>query len=203
MFTFADGTSLLASDKSTIFDVVFVVDNFDLVRDITDKFNEENLKTCQLGDVVYNDIAPVRYRAVSEPNGIVSLTIHNKQILTEQIVAQQIEDAKKEEQDKAAVVLEAAIAKAESEKDAIRSEYNELISKIGYHFVQNGNVIEVVKDETQVENDGTDYLKPISFEAGMTVKTGLWYTDGENIWEAISDGVPVDFNDTDYFDIIG
>lgn len=52
------------------------------------------------------------------------------------------------------------------------------------------------------EFDGTDYLCPITYIPGMEITIGLWYTDGEDIWEAIKDGIPQDFNDKNYFDII-
>lgn len=82
------------------------------------------------------------------------------------------------------------------------------VNKEGYHLELIHNegmfVWEFVKDEeTPTENDGTDYLKPITYSVGMTVHTGLWYTDGDDIWEAIADGIPTDFTDKDYFDIIG
>lgn len=51
-------------------------------------------------------------------------------------------------------------------------------------------------------NDGTDYTKPITWTAGMAVVTGLWYTDGEDIWDAIKDGVPASFADREFFGII-
>lgn len=50
--------------------------------------------------------------------------------------------------------------------------------------------------------DGTNYLRPITYIVGMTVVNGLWYTDGENIWEATQTGIPFDFSDTNYFEII-
>lgn len=52
------------------------------------------------------------------------------------------------------------------------------------------------------EFDGTDYLRPITYMIDMGVIAGLWYTDGENTWEAISTGVPADFADKEYFDVL-
>lgn len=52
------------------------------------------------------------------------------------------------------------------------------------------------------EFDGTDYLRPITYTIGLKIMAGLWYTDGGDIWEAIKTGIPADFNDMEYFDII-
>ncbi|WP_270603977.1 hypothetical protein [Dorea amylophila] len=61
---------------------------------------------------------------------------------------------------------------------------------------------ELVEDPDYIKiNDGTDYTKPVVWKAGMSVTTGLWYTDGENVWEAIKDGVPASLEDKEYFDI--
>lgn len=51
-------------------------------------------------------------------------------------------------------------------------------------------------------NDGTDYTKPIRWVEGMAVVTGLWYTDGDDVWECLADGVPSGFDDRAFFDII-
>lgn len=63
------------------------------------------------------------------------------------------------------------------------------------------NVIEVVKKDDS-EFEGGDYLNPIFYSQGMIVKVGLFYTDGDNIWEALKTGTPLDFNDSEFFDII-
>lgn len=64
------------------------------------------------------------------------------------------------------------------------------------------SVIEIEKkDDSDMEKG--DYLNPIIYSVGMFVKIGLWYTDGDNIWEALKDGVPRNFEDREYFDIIG
>lgn len=57
-------------------------------------------------------------------------------------------------------------------------------------------------DLTGLEYDGTDYLRPITYVNGMEIISGLWYTDGEDTWEAIKSGTPVDFTDREYFDIL-
>ena len=72
------------------------------------------------------------------------------------------------------------------------------------------NDIEAVKaryDELGKMVPGTqpsgDYLNPIPYEVGMTVTVGLFYTDGDDIWECIKTGAPSGFDDKAYFDIIG
>lgn len=60
---------------------------------------------------------------------------------------------------------------------------------------------EEVPDPDYSEPEGS-YTNPIQYAAGMTVNTGKWYTDGENVWEALKNGVPLGFDDPEYFDII-
>lgn len=60
---------------------------------------------------------------------------------------------------------------------------------------------EYVKNEEYQEPDG-DYLNPIPFQDGIEVVSGKFYTDSEDIWEAIKDGHPSSFADTEYFDIV-
>ena len=57
------------------------------------------------------------------------------------------------------------------------------------------------KDESEQTTSG-DYLNPIPYTLNMEVQENLWYTDGDNIWECIKSGMPDDFNDKEYFDII-
>lgn len=52
------------------------------------------------------------------------------------------------------------------------------------------------------EFDGTDFLRPITWVNGMEIIDGLWYSDGIETWEAIKNGIPRDFTDKEYFDII-
>ena len=47
-----------------------------------------------------------------------------------------------------------------------------------------------------------EYTNPIPYAKGMECQLGLFYTDGENIWECINAGIPDDFDDKRYFDII-
>lgn len=86
----------------------------------------------------------------------------------------------------------------------------ELPPKVGYKWVQQCQIQggvpriswELVEDPDYIKiNDGTDYTKPVVWKAGMSVTTGLWYTDGENVREAIKDGVPASLEDKEYFDI--
>lgn len=83
-------------------------------------------------------------------------------------------------------------------------EYLASVNKVGYHIERiDERTLQLVEDaEAETKNDGTDYLRPISYENGMSVEAGLWYTDGEDIWEAIADGTPESFTDTNFFDII-
>lgn len=68
---------------------------------------------------------------------------------------------------------------------------------IYWDFEENENTF-----EEQVEALGT-YLSPYRYIQGMAVKAFYWYTDGDNVWEALKAGIPNDFNDREYFDIIG
>lgn len=54
---------------------------------------------------------------------------------------------------------------------------------------------------SEVEN-GADYSYPIIWIEGMEVVSGLWYTNGEDIWAAIASGIPANFEDTNFFNII-
>lgn len=60
------------------------------------------------------------------------------------------------------------------------------------------------EEEPTPEEDVTQgtYLNPIQYVNGMEIKITKWYTDGDNIWEAIQSGIPTGFDDTEYFDII-
>ena len=63
------------------------------------------------------------------------------------------------------------------------------------------NVIEVIKKNNSDFTLG-DYLNPIHYTLGIEVKASLFYTDGDDIWEALKNGIPTGFNDREYFDII-
>lgn len=76
------------------------------------------------------------------------------------------------------------------------------ITKLGYKVIDVGDgVFEFVKDEESTTPDG-DFLNPIPYTIGMEVEQGKFYTDGDNIWEAIKDGTSTTFDDPDFFDII-
>lgn len=82
-------------------------------------------------------------------------------------------------------------------------------TKEGYHLVPrlSGTAIEWDFEPDDVPAASStaatgEYLDPITYTLGMTVQTGFWYTDGNDIWEAINTGIPADFSDTTYFDII-
>lgn len=70
--------------------------------------------------------------------------------------------------------------------------------------VVNGNIIawEIVPDPAYVATSDGSYLNPIPYEQNIEVEIGKWYTDGNDIWECIENGVPMSFDDKNYFDII-
>lgn len=87
----------------------------------------------------------------------------------------------------------------------------ELPPKEGYKWVQQCQIQggvpriswELVEDPDYIRiNDGTDYTRPITWKEGMSVTSGLWYTDGVSTWECIKDGEPETFQDAEYFEII-
>lgn len=79
------------------------------------------------------------------------------------------------------------------------------VEKIGYHLELIYNegmfVWEFVKDETTEENDGSDYLKPISYVDGMAVTRGLWYILNGNTNECILTASHSAWTD-EYFDLV-
>lgn len=81
------------------------------------------------------------------------------------------------------------------------------VEKIGYKAVpmfqtDSGTVVwELVSNKDFASHSG-DYLDPIPFSAGDEIKSGLFYTDGDDIWESIKNGIPTSFNDKEYFDVI-
>lgn len=97
------------------------------------------------------------------------------------------------------------IVSMQTENESLKAQLDELkqtISKSGYKVEQTADgVFELVKDEESTQAVG-DYLNPIPYEKGMECNIGSFYTDGEYIWECILTGIPEDFSDTKYFDII-
>ena len=91
--------------------------------------------------------------------------------------------------DQCLATLDQSIAQREQQEakwndiDAVKARYDEL-----------GKMVSAPSGE---------YTNPIPYEQGMTVTVGLFYTDGEDIWEAIQTGTPSGFDDKAYFDIIG
>lgn len=57
-------------------------------------------------------------------------------------------------------------------------------------------------DPNYVSNENGSYLHPFTYVDGMTVEVGKWYTDGSDIWEALKAGVPAEWEDPEYFDVI-
>lgn len=64
------------------------------------------------------------------------------------------------------------------------------------------SMMEVIKKDASEMPVG-DYVNPIAYVSGMTVEQGKFYTNGDDIWEAIQSGVPAGFDDRTFFDIIG
>lgn len=79
---------------------------------------------------------------------------------------------------------------------------NEKLNQLTFDLKKvSDNVIEVVKkDDSEFESG--DYLNPLPYIHGIVVKAGLFYTDGDDIWEAKKTGTPVNFEDEEYFIII-
>lgn len=84
--------------------------------------------------------------------------------------------------------------------------YNPLTGAVGNPIYlpesESSSVWEEIPDPDYVPTQSGTYIDPITYVIGMTVTNGLWYTDGNDIWECIADGMPTDFNDKEYFDII-
>ena len=83
-----------------------------------------------------------------------------------------------------------------TEEGSDKKGYNWKVYKIGDVVVKKEYI------EIETVNDGSDYTKPITYKVGMSVEKGLWYTDGSDVWEALKDGTPLSFADTEYFDIV-
>lgn len=82
------------------------------------------------------------------------------------------------------------------------ADLKQTISKSGYSVQQTSEgVFELVKNEESTIPQG-DYTNPITYEADTECIEGLFYTDGEDIWECIKTGTPDGFSDKEYFDII-
>lgn len=82
------------------------------------------------------------------------------------------------------------------------NELKEKVEELTYSLKKiSDSVIEVEKKDASEMEKG-DFLNPLLYSVGMSVEIGKWYTDGEDLWEAIQSGVPANFEDTQYFDII-
>lgn len=79
------------------------------------------------------------------------------------------------------------------------------IKKKGYHLElahSDGTFVwEFVKNEVEDENDGTDYLKPITYTTGMSVEEGKWYILDGNTNECIKTGDNSEWS-SEWFDLI-
>lgn len=61
---------------------------------------------------------------------------------------------------------------------------------------------EYVEDPNYHPSMDGSYLHPFQYEAGMEVIAEKWYTNGEDIWEAIATGTPNAWEDPAYFDVV-
>lgn len=66
----------------------------------------------------------------------------------------------------------------ESKVAALESTMQKLIQFQGLLIDENGNVV-------KPDLPTGDYTKPIVFVAGMNIQQGLFYTDGNDVWEAL------------------
>lgn len=137
--------------------------------------------------VVYRDMTPAE---------ITEITSQQEQAEREQFyatVGQPMSDAE---------LLTAILASVE--RGAMpRSGKEGYVLKETYIAAENRTIWEYIPDPYYVPTADGSYLHPITYVDGMTVQTGLWYTDGSDIWECIKDGVPTGFGERAYFDIIG
>lgn len=82
----------------------------------------------------------------------------------------------------------------------LNAKLDGLITFMGVRGSWNGNVFNVAKEDTA---DG-DYLHPILYSVGISIAKDKWYyTDEVGIdlpREALMSGVPVNFDDSNYFD---
>lgn len=88
----------------------------------------------------------------------------------------------------------------------LETDVSGMAEKVGYKLMKAGETeagSEIYEYEKTGESapDG-DYLNPILFRNGMKVTKGLFYTDSEDIWEAVKDGTPKNFMDTEFFEVI-
>lgn len=76
------------------------------------------------------------------------------------------------------------------------------ITTPNYNAEGNSIVWTFEPDPNYTPTEDGSYLHPFTYTDGMEVAAGMFYTDGEDIWEAIKDGTPSSFADEEYFDII-
>lgn len=61
----------------------------------------------------------------------------------------------------------------------------------------------ITKIVTNPNGNSVEYnLKLTPYSQGIVVKAGLFYTDDENIWETKKIGTPINFEDSEHFNII-
>lgn len=77
--------------------------------------------------------------------------------------------------------------------------------KLKLTYKNTGSIVwEYVPDEDYKPTESGDYIDPIQWASGMSVKNGKWYyeADKDLPHEAIANGVPADFYDTNFFDFV-
>lgn len=105
-------------------------------------------------------------------------------------------------------VLTEALKEVESiidQRDALARELEAIkktISKAGYHVEQISDGVFTLERNPNPEEPNGEYTHPIPYYDDMEVTAGLFYTNGDDIWEAIKSGIPAGFNDNEFFDII-
>lgn len=116
-------------------------------------------------------------------------------MLTRQTQEQQMDE------DERSMVLNAII-------DSVRID-EKPAEKVGFLLVRRYDpaahaiVWEFVEDP-DYDHDTPDgsYLKPFTFIAPMPVTEGMWYTDGEDVWECVQSGLAESFT-APWLDVIG
>lgn len=140
------------------------------------------------------------YTATYDEQGVLKLKFdeekYNKLVAEEKAK----EEAEKAEQEKEEAQKDILDMVSVSYEDSDKEGYKYKVYKLGDLTIKKEYV--QIESETATENDGSDYIKPITYTTGMTVTKGLWYTDGSDVWECIKDGTPTSFSDTEYFNIV-
>lgn len=91
---------------------------------------------------------------------------------------------------------------------SIAENLEEIAHKSGYVLVHSGTTeagSELYEyNKSSDENQRGDYTNPIQYVKGDEIEKGkfYWYSDFDIRQEALKDGIPKDFYDAEYFDVI-